>query len=52
MKSNPFPYRREWDRNPKTQIVSKKEICMGDECTNCRAFETNPEACDNCEYGG
>jgi hypothetical protein len=49
---NPFPYRREWDINPRTRVTPKKEQYAGDECVDCRAFETNPEACENCENGG
>lgn len=50
-KPKPFSYRREWGRNPKTQVTPHKKVEPGDECSNCKFVEVDPHACENCPYG-
>jgi|APFre7841882654_1041346.scaffolds.fasta_scaffold485758_2 hypothetical protein len=46
----PFPYRRTWDINPKTQVVPKKNEPES-ECEKCQAYKVNPKACETCDNG-
>ena len=50
-KPKPFSYRREWGRNPKTQVTPHKKVEPQDECTRCKLCEVDPNACEECQYG-
>jgi len=46
-KDKPIKIRREWNINPEERIREDKK--SQDICEKCRKYQTNPDACIECE---